>query len=123
MIRLDRSYSGSGGIAIIVRNNLKYKIIEMESNINEEYLVIELSLNNQKKITIVSVYIQPKSKTNYSFIERIGKNRPRNTIILGDFNSTHTSWGCKKNNPNGKKLKKTLETYNFNIINDLKPTF
>ena len=123
MIRLDRSYSGSGGIAIIVRNNLKYKIIEMESNINEEYLVIELSLNNQKKITIVSVYIQPKSKTNYSFIERIGKNRPRNTIILGDFNSTHTSWGCKKNNPNGKKLKKTLETYNFNIINDLEPTF
>ena len=31
MIRLDRSYSGSGGIALIIRSNLKYKVIEMES--------------------------------------------------------------------------------------------
>ena len=90
---------------------------------NEEYLIVELNLKNHKKITIVSAYIQPKSRTNFSFLEKNGKKRPRITIILGDFNSTHSSWGCKKNNPYGKKLKIILETYSLEIVNDLEPTF
>ena len=50
MMMMMMSYAGFERIAFIRRNYLKYKIIEMESNTNEEYLVIELIHKNQKKL-------------------------------------------------------------------------
>ena len=71
---------------------LSFETIKIESNINEEYLIIELNLKILK-ITKVSAYIKPKSKTNYSFLEKVGKKQPKNTIILIDDNLTQTSQG------------------------------
>lgn len=51
--------------------------------------------------TVVSVYIPPERKWDPAELRELRKLCGRDTIICGDFNAHHTSWGSLKSTTRG----------------------
>jgi len=51
-----------------------------------------------------------------SDIEKIIHQLPKPYIILGDFNSQNTSWGCNRTDPRGKTIEQVIENDQFLIL-------
>ena len=102
LISDDRLGSAGGGTAILYKNNLKVTPMKIRNIYNSDTIectTAQLSLNYNKKIIIISLYIKPQN-SNYRFANDlsllIDKLKPLHTntffIIAGDFNSRHSSW-------------------------------
>ena len=65
-----------GGVAILVRNDIKFDIIDMCSTINTDNESITILLiNSQDSISISSIYIPPPSTINTTLLDNIKKQR------------------------------------------------
>ena len=65
LTRKDRRSRQGGGVAILVRNDIKFEIIDTCSNINTDNEAITIRLKNtEDQITISAIYIQPASSIN-----------------------------------------------------------
>ena len=83
--RKDRPSRQGSGVAILVRNDIKFDIIDTCSNINTDNKAITIRLKNtEDQITISTIYIPPASSINTSLLENI-KNSADNIIITGDL--------------------------------------
>ena len=97
-----------GGVAILVRNDIKFDIIDTCSNINTDNDAITIRLKNtEDQITITTTYILPASSINTSLLENI-KNSADNIIITGDLNGKHNNFNCTITDRWGMALKKAL---------------
>ena len=85
IIRNDRTHSRGGGVAIIIKKQLKYKIINKVSSNDSEFITIEIR-HGTSQLKIMATYLQPKSKSNLNFVNDLVINN-NNAIILGDFNA------------------------------------
>ena len=121
LITSNRKHKRGGGVGLLIRNNLKIKLIESESNENFEFIAVEFQ-NLEEKTLIVSAYTPPSSKTNFEFLNTFS-SKFKNIIILADFNAIHTSWGCNFDNSKGRKLREILDENNLILLNDNRPTF
>lgn len=121
MLRCDREYSNGGGVAIIIRNTLKFQVIKSSSNEDHELIAIEIE-DGSNKIVIVSVYTPPSSQSEFSFLNEF-LNNYKNLIIIGDLNALHPMWFCNKSNKKGKLLAEIIEQKNIIVLNDDQPTF
>ncbi|RNA14691.1 RNA-directed DNA polymerase from transposon X [Brachionus plicatilis] len=84
MIRCDRTHAGGGGVALIIRTNINFRLIKKESTQKHEILAIEIS-DNCKKLLIISAYTSPKSNSDYDFLQPLTKNYqnvPTSTHII-----------------------------------------
>jgi hypothetical protein len=106
LVRNDRLTRG-GGVAIAINKRLRYKIIKIKSTRDYELLIVEV-FNNLERVTILNAYTHPKSKTNFNFIKQAKELSNNKFIAVGDFNATHQSWYCNKNNKRGVNLEKVL---------------
>ena len=94
--RRDRPSRQGGGVAILVRNDIKSDIIDTCSDINTDNEATTIRLKNtEDQITISTIYIPPTSSINTSLLENI-KNSADNIIITGDLNAKHTDFNCTK---------------------------
>ena len=65
--RKDRPSRQRGGVAILVRNDIKFDIVDTCSNINTDNNAITIHLKNTEDETTISIiYIQPASSINTS---------------------------------------------------------
>lgn len=101
------SIGNSGGIAISVRNNLEFEIIQQWDNIGEEVDVIEVRIINvEEKFNLVAVYrrpggVLPTRKWREIFLF---DNRQFESIFVGDYNAHNTVWNCQNTDRNGERL-------------------
>ena len=110
---------GYGGVSILFKHTI---IVE---NINEHDFG-----NNSQMVTFrisglnfIAGYIPPNTNfttNNWSQLLTFVEFGP--TIIIGDFNACHPSFGCPKANIKGKNLYEIVESYNFVCMNDGQPT-
>ncbi|CAF1102134.1 unnamed protein product, partial [Brachionus calyciflorus] len=120
IIRCNRIHSKGGGVAIIIKNNLKFKIIKKSSTEQHEFIAIEI-FDSMNKFTFLSTYIHPNSKTNFEFLaEFIAQKK---LIITGDFNSLNSDWYCTNSNKRGNTLSALLNNNKICILNNDYPTF
>lgn len=119
--RNDRQDSRGGGVAIVVRRNVKHRLLNIINTGGIENISIETEINN-KKILVFSAY-SPKYKN--SFANDIIKLTSFNEdfVILGDFNAKHSSWHCINSNTAGNVLFNLEQTNNFLIYYPNSPTF
>jgi hypothetical protein len=103
-----------GGVAMIIHNALKTKIILQVPN----YILIELSILSES-ILIGAIYVPPK---NYIPFNLLGNHLSKNFYIFGDFNAKHQQWMCSSNNTSGNELKCWLDEKGYQIIAPNKPT-
>ena len=114
IIRNDRSHKKGGGVAIIIKKHIKYKIIHKISTTSTEYITIQLT-NSPNNLNLSSVYTHPQSQSNLEFINQLAIG---NSIILGDFNAHNSKWHSSHNNTLGNNLATMIDRNNLDIIND-----
>ena len=91
MYRLDRVCRKGGGVAIYVKNTLRHRLLnQMTYVVNDllECLSIELTDQNNNKNIVTCLYRQPDSSIDdfINNIEKLFRNKQRNTYLCGDFN-------------------------------------
>lgn len=107
-IRKDREIGRAGGVAVLVRNNLCARRIDY--NCDLEAVGAEVELQGRNHI-FAAVYKPPNDDLNTDDIVTLTA-QPR-SIIGGDWNCKHPSWGSRISNPNGQKLFRTIRDNNI----------
>jgi endonuclease/exonuclease/phosphatase family metal-dependent hydrolase len=119
--RTDRnSTHSSGGVAILIKKNIKHYQSTLSNITNIEATAIIIS-TERHDIKIISAYNPPNKKILQEDISLLFQGMP--TILLGDLNSKHQTWGCQKTNPNGNKLHKFTSEQRIIISPPAEPTF
>lgn len=116
LIRNDRVGKGGGGVAIYLRADIPFKIIDQSlsahSNI-AEYLFIEITVHHSK--ILLGVYYPPSRNIDYfSSLEINLENLTPiydHTLILGDFNTC-----LLKKDARSAKLLSLVSSLNMNIL-------
>lgn len=120
--RTDRA-DGKSGVAVLIRANLKYtEINNLPSPPHTLTSAISIKVNNSLTLTIVSIYILPKSKISLREWSEFLSSIPKPFIIGGDFNSHHICWGCTYTDCYGVTLLDAINEHNLVYLNDGSPT-
>ena len=83
----DRPRRQGRGVAILVRNNIKFDIIDMCSTIKTDNKAITILLKDtQHSASAPTIYIPPAFTINTTLLNNI-KNSADNIIITGDLNA------------------------------------
>jgi len=112
--------TGGGGVAIAVHRSLRHKPIRSDSNIGES-IGVEIS-TAKGPVRVFSFYSAPGSNIVFSDLPAFF-NSSFPTILAGDFNAKHSSWGCHSTNPRGRALLKISLKYGLNIEASNSPTY
>ena len=112
--RKDRLRRQGGGVAILVRNDIKFDIIDPCSTLNTDNEVITILLkNSQESIRISTIDIPPASNINTDLLEIIKKTAD-NIIIKEDLNAKPIDFNSTKTDKWGLELEKAL--YNADLF-------
>ncbi|GFW07221.1 probable RNA-directed DNA polymerase from transposon X-element [Trichonephila clavipes] len=117
------NYRAFGGIRILIKNSIKHYSLPTPSLQTIEATTVILTPIDHDPISIVSVYIPPKSDE-YTFtidIENLIQTSS-NCVLFGDFNAPHTAWNCNTNSSRGVHLLDFVNLTNLNIAYPDSPT-
>ncbi|GFT36677.1 RNA-directed DNA polymerase from mobile element jockey [Trichonephila clavipes] len=95
----------SGGTLILVKNAINHYSLPTPPLQTIEATVVILTPLDHDPISIVSVYVPPKSDE-FTFtidIENLIQTSS-NCVLFGDFNAPHTAWNCNSNSSRGTRL-------------------
>ena len=85
--------------------------------------MIAVKVTLHKSINICSIYIPPYDPINESKLNKLIEQIPKPHILLGDFNSHNTVWGCLQTNKKGKDLENIINSNNLCTLNNKSPTY
>lgn len=120
MYSINTSNSRYGGVSILVHNSLQHRQIFLGRDPTIDTICIEIV--SKIKFHIYSSYIPPNQNFSLQNLERVFYNSTIPSIITGDFNSWHVSWGSSSNNGRGKTLAKFINDSDYVLLNDKSPT-
>jgi len=86
--RRDREDERKGGMAILIKKNISYTLLQPTDGLEE--ISISITLQHQK-IKIINIYNHPAHKIDLQIYRKLVKNH--NMILLGDFNAHSTLFG------------------------------
>lgn len=126
--RADRDDGAKGGVAIIIRKNIKHKLLGSINTEIMENIGAEVLLDNGSKIAIYSVYLPggcPYNSISNSFARDLRKltNLRASFFICGDLNAKHRHWNCTRANQAGNILYAEYSNRNFIISHPDDPTY
>lgn len=128
MVRLDRPNSSGGGVAVIIKQGIRFEILPHPKTSVIEAIGVKIHTANGY-ITLFAVYTPrqcvDKNGTSKHFVEDLGKltDNRSNFIVAGDLNARHTLWRNSTCNKNGNLLADHLSTGTYNIHFPDDPTF
>src|SRR5262249_43688845 len=102
-IRRDRpTESNGGGLAFLIRDNIKYDTVKAGASANTELQSVDIHMQNGT-ITVVNGYHPPHiSSLDIDELRNFCNND--HCILTGDLNTQHTQWGCSHANVKGREL-------------------
>ena len=109
----------SGGVAIIVNNRVPHHLIKLETIL--QAVAVNISLN--KTITLCSVYLPPSLPIDVKKLDHLVDQLPEPFILMGDFNSHHTLWGCIDTNDKGRIIEDFVAKHDLVLLNDKSSTY
>ena len=114
----NTGHRASGGVSILIRNDIPQSKIHL----NTQLQAIAVKVTLHRTINICSLYIPPHDAINKSEINNILQQLPTPFILLGDFNSHNTIWGCRSTNHKGQTLENIINSNNLCLFNKKSPT-
>ena len=103
---------------MLIRNNIPQSKIHL----NTQLQAIAVKVTLHRTINICSIYILPHDAINESEINNILQQLPTPFILLDDYNSHNTMWGCRSTNHKGKTLKNIINNNNLCLFIKKSPT-
>lgn len=116
--------NASGGVAILIKNIIHHKKINLDTTLQVVALQIFLR-NNEQPWSICNFYLNPKDRPSQNQLDQLLQQIPNPTIIMGDFNAKNPLWG-KNDTTNylGRLVEQIFwENRDYCIINDGHPTY
>lgn len=107
--------AGGGGVALLIREDLKYVEDRTLDSFGLELLSIKIRINNND-IRIISMYNPPSSKLNEELFRKIKEDG--SFILGGDLNAKHLEFGCTNNNANGQILYNIIDEHELVLLNN-----
>lgn len=108
-----------GGVSTFVNQEIYSENVQLNTNL--EAVAIQIHL--PQKWTICNVYIPPNYQLEITEMEDLINQLPIPYIIVGDFNSHNSIWGCEKTNGKGRIIENILDNFNhLTLLNDGRPT-
>ena len=111
ILRNDRKSANGGGVALLIKKNIKYEQIAVSPHFEIlETVVVRIGLRSDKSLFIISVYA-PGIKAN-EFINELSElfstltldNTNNYYMLAGDLNAKHTIWNNSYYNGRGLAL-------------------
>lgn len=112
----------SGGICILIKNNISFTINDWYQSTSLQALSVKLHAVSNSNIDIITMY-QNCHKDLESTVFDIASNNSDRYVILGDLNAPHIAIGSSYTHKRGEALLDYLETYNLFLYNSDEPTF
>ena len=138
-VSLERVDKTGGGVAFLIKNNLKFTVlndkhenfIRMCELNRVEVLLVKMYYSRQEYFNFLNVYSSPRAKKGTPFTEDNFWNKFTNfcnsldnLILVGDFNAMATTWSSSfKTNSEGRKLEQAMATANLIVLNDGEKTW
>lgn len=113
IFRTDRIDRTGGGSAIYVRKDLTATLHSTKSDTFEQTSIV-VQLPDNSLIKIISMYNPPDCIPDLETFKQLFSDSI-NTILLGDLNSKHEEWGCRKRNRNGQHLYDIIDRLNLTL--------
>lgn len=106
-----------GGVAIIIKNSLKYKIINTPFYEDIQSLAISVE-TKAGPISIACFYCPPRTnRFRVNKLNTIINSLPKPCFISGDFNAHHLAFGCTTSNARGNALYGVFDEQDLCILN------
>ena len=119
--RWDRVTMGGGGVAILVRNYIDATEVDTDT---DGICAITTTIDG-KKTCIISCYwgFAHRGLPNLNTLDDL-LSRHRHTILMGDFNAYHPTWGHQQPNERGRTIRRLSKEHNLHLLNHHnQPTF
>lgn len=112
LVRSDR-LDGRTGVAILVKTGICFRETLTNSDFIEGFQIcgIEMQLKKHYFIKFYSFYCEPTCHTRKDDWKKLFDHIGCNSVLGGDFNSHHTTWGSYKIDQKGKQILEVLEDY------------
>ena len=79
----------SGGVCILVRNDIPHSEVQIQTPL--QAIAIQITL--KKKMSICSIYLPPNNEIDEQEIDNLITQLPSPHLLLGDFNAHSKLWG------------------------------
>ena len=115
--RNDRLHLTGGGVAIYVRDDIRY--VEIPCVRGSDMCAIEIKVNNAK-VAIICAYWSPINSNTTFNLNNINAitSKYKQYLILGDFNAHHPLWGSNSINSRGRLLEAEINKNNWCLLNE-----
>lgn len=111
--------SNARGVAVLFNNNFEFKINNVESDINGNFIIVSFT-SMEKELLLVSVYGPNKDDPAFydDLTQRIKRYKNNNVIVVGDFNiALEQEIDCfNYKHANNPKAKKALEEMMLELV-------
>jgi len=114
------SYGKSGGIAILINNNIEYEVINEINKNNRIIYILGIRIRNtDTQFNLIAIYRRPYEIIHSNEWKKILKFNKKGleTIIVRDFNAHNTLWNCRDTDKNGEILGDFMMENEFMCIN------
>lgn len=107
--RTDRPQRGArnpgGGTAVLVHRRITHRELQIVCNLETTGIALKAG---DFEICIFSVYAAPGAAFRPAMLDVL-LDEGHTTLIGGDFNAKHMTWGCRRPNPRGNRLRAHLD--------------
>ena len=107
-----------GGVAIYIHSDIPF--IEVPLNANIQAIAIQANIGQM--ITFCNLYLPGSRDINADTLTSLLNQLPKPYVILGDFNSHNTLWGCRETNSRGRTVESVINENECILLNDGSPT-
>lgn len=113
--RNDRENGHGGGVAIVIKNSIKHKLLPICKTALIENISVAIFINGKERV-FTSAYCPKYFKYFRSDIKKLTKGN-KEFFVFVDFNAKNTAWNCEQNNTMGNILYDLQLKSNFFIYN------
>lgn len=114
-----RRNNAHGGVAVLVRTDVIYERIATGHPALSDIEAIAIRLSDNT--VVVAYYNSPQVKLQSKQLDALF-GISRKVIVVGDFNATHATWGCHRNNVNGNMLNGYVKNSDVMLLHTADPT-
>lgn len=104
-----------GGLAIILKREIKYQLLPPLNLSGGEILLIRVSCGLD--LVLGAAYVAPKARDPFTFTSLSPVFAQYNRVLIGgDFNARHTDWGNPSSNQRGMRLMRFAQNDNIVVV-------